>query len=723
MEIKSFYADVKEASRINNKWMKFEFYFRQPFGLLGLIAATIYTIIAAQGRAGRIAAMETAIVLLLCVMLLYFVMLRKKYSYHCWIAFLALQGFSNVLAADFLFWDIVVSVILLILFVKYYDGRREFFYKERTGNADDKKSLITGSIMGLLLVFLVIFTFMYVKHKEYMESPAKAIECIASDAENTWTKEQTQAAAERWVNAVAKGDTEEICQVIEGIYTEQESSKSFLFLKQKVFKAGIDQKKCGGMLSYIDAEDQGMAYYSLARISHYYDVLTSRNHEMEVWAEETENGLHVILKHGKSEASIAFIDMNEIAGEEGKNNLRKLSFSEEEIVSFLSSVYTDEDIFFIKDLAEDAGGEEYPQVFKNNPDLLSAYGQDALYIYAYVLMKNSVECNAQLQITQQDWGSMENFINGILRVRSSRKERYYCERYLKVLEDKGKTHMDASADQLRQNLKHKSIVASLLPDFTKNAHLNILFNVLKYRLNTGKGISYNKTVQIEEMDSHSLLRDSFQYREIVLNPTRPIETNFDFNKSTIYYDKEVSIRADSGYNSLRVKRLNERFEAEKKLEEIEKDIETSLFGEIIVVNGNVIVGEGTYCANSLLKKLELETNGLSFLADPTMKVPVMEELRKGKKSDIVSDIWETMKQRTSLKEDEIIPALYLIWTGETYEDSEIDNISKLKAHDIEFCMDKLDDLSSHIAYNNEDKNEIVHIDVNSEIYTNYNFFD
>lgn len=707
MEIKSFYADVKEASRINNKWLKFEFYFRQPFGLLGLIAVTIYTIIAAQGRAGRIAAMETAIVLFLCVMLLYFVMLRKKYSYHCWIAFLALQGFSNVLAADFLFWDIVVSVILLILFVKYYDGRREFFYKERTGNVDDKKSLIIGSIMGLLLVFLVIFTFMYVKHKEYMESPAKTIECIASDAESTWTKEQTQAAAERWVNAVAKGDTEEICQVIEGIYTEQESSKSFLFLKQKVFKAGIDQKKCGGMLSYIDAEDQGMAYYSLARISHYYDVLTSRNHEMEVWSEETENGLHVILKHGKSEASIAFIDMNEIAGEEGKNNLRKLSFSEEEIVSFLSSVYTDDDISFIKDLVEDAGGEEYLQVFKNNPDLLSAYGQDALYIYAYVLMKNSVECNAQLQITRQDWGSMENFINGILRVRSSRKERYYCERYLKVLEDKGKTHMDASADQLRQNLKHKSIVASLLPDYTKNAQLNILFNVLKYRLSRGKGISYNKTVQMGEIDLYDLLEGRFDYREILC----------EIKDSIIFID------VYSGNDTLWIKKLNERFEADKKVEELQKDIETSLFGEIIVVEGNVIIGEGTYSANSLLKKLELESNGLSFLADPTMKVPVMEELRKGKESEIVSGIWETMKQRTSLKEDEIIPALYLIWTGETYEDSEIDNINKLEANDIKFCMDKLDIISREIVESNNSNNKIVYMTVDSIMYKDYNFFE
>ncbi len=670
MEIKSFYADVKEASRINNKWLKFEFYFRQPFGLLGLIAATIYTIIAAQGRAGRIAAMETAIVLLLCVMLLYFVMLRKKYSYHCWIAFLALQGFSNVLAADFLFWDIVVSVILLILFVKYYDGRREFFYKERTGNADDKKNLITGSIMGLLLVFLVIFTFMYVKHKEYMESPAKTIECIASDAENTWTKEQTQAAAERWVNAVAKGDTEEICQVIEGIYTEQESSKSFLFLKQKVFKAGIDQKKCGGMLSYIDAEDQGMAYYSLARISHYYDVLTSRNHEMEVWAEETENGLHVILKHGKSEASIAFIDMNEIAGEEGKNNLRKLSFSEEEIVSFLSSVYTDEDIFFIKDLAEDAGGEEYPQVFKNNPDLLSAYGQDALYIYAYVLMKNSVECNAQLQITQQDWGSMENFINGILRVRSSRKERYYCERYLKVLEDKGKTHMDASADQLRQNYEQKDIVVGLLPDFTKNAQLNILFNALKYRLNEGKSVSYNVVIRIEELgidgistkaNFHgSLLESCFSYKENILKNKETMQTKISIQK---YCGSDIFV-------------INECLET--KIMPVD-DVSAALLGDVIVCKAigdreeEAITMWGMHDANAILKYVWLKNRGMSSIEGGSVK------------DNISHAIDEMLSDKPSKEELEYIDKMHLIWEGKDYIKVEI-QIESVSPAEIYNCL-------------------------------------
>ena len=30
---KEFYADMKEYE-IKNKWMKFQFYFRQPFGLL-----------------------------------------------------------------------------------------------------------------------------------------------------------------------------------------------------------------------------------------------------------------------------------------------------------------------------------------------------------------------------------------------------------------------------------------------------------------------------------------------------------------------------------------------------------------------------------------------------------------------------------------------------------------------------------------------------------------
>lgn len=44
-------------------------------------------------------------------------------------------------------------------------------------------------------------------------------------------------------------------------------------------------------------------------------------------------------------------------------------------------------------------------------------------------------------------------------------------------------------------------------------------------------------------------------------------------------------------------------EADEKVRRIERDLETSLFGEVITVNGTSMVKEGVYTSNSALKKL------------------------------------------------------------------------------------------------------------------------
>ncbi|MDE7251131.1 MAG: hypothetical protein K2N82_14895, partial [Lachnospiraceae bacterium] len=539
---KDFYVNMKEY-KIKNKWMKFDFYFRQPFGLLGFLAVLAVLLFRADGRIGRLYTLAVVTIIIINVLLLYLTFLREKYSYHCWIALQVLDMFLSIPYKDFSICRLLVPVVFLILLVLYYRNRRDFFYRERVEEdcEDKKRKFIIGGFLSAMAVIFVMATLMYGMHKRYMENPAKTKEYIASVTEDTWTEEETEALASGWITAVEGKNTEKIQKIIEEIYVERERSQSFLFLRQTEFQAGIDQEKSDKMLSYIDAKDHGMAYYSLARISHYYDARTSQNHEMMVSVQEKKEGIYAVLQHGKSKTEIDFIDMNEVVGEAGKDHFRNLEFSEEEIVSLLSSVYTDKDISFVKELAETVGEEEYTQLLQNDPDELSAYGQDALYSYAYGLMNCGIEyeLDSSLTVTNQDFEQLQSFVNGILCIRSGKK-RYYCERYLKILEDKGKVHMNDAADQLRLNYDQKEKVINLLPEFAYNAQLNILFKVLIYRLNDAGNIKSEDTMQIEDtgirnpavnLDSNgNLLLNNFCYKEVIKKNNEVLMTNVELDK-------------------------------------------------------------------------------------------------------------------------------------------------------------------------------------------------
>lgn len=598
---KEFYADMKEYE-IKNKWMKFEFYFRQPFSLLVLLASLAVLLFRANGRMGKVYMLVIAIIICAKVLLLYLTFLREKYSYHCWIALLVVDMFLHIPCKDFSIWGSIVPVVFLILLVIYYRNRRDFFYKERIAEDGEsrKRKMITELSLGMLIVVFMIVTLAYGIHKSYMEKPAKDMKYIALEAENTWTEEQAEAVASRWITAVEGKDTEEIQKIMEEISVERENVQRFLFLERTEFQTGIDQEKSGGMLSYIDAVEHGLAYYSLARISHYYDARTGRNHETGILVQEREDGLYTVLQHGKSEAEIAFIDMNEVVGEEGKEHFRILEFSEEEIVSLLSDIYTDEDVSFVKELAEAAGEAEYTQLFKKDPDKLSAYGQDALYVYAYGLMDYCIEYgyDSGLSIIEEDWEQWEHFINSILLTRSNRKGKYHCERYLKILEDRGKAHMDEAADQLRKYYDQKEMIISLLPDFGIDSQLNIFFTTLKFYLNDRKGISYGKTVQVKEVDDIDLLTNEIDY-------TLTIDRSRSIRISTLRYtgdDITMEVVFDGPI-----------FENDPDGMD---DIWYILYGDILLssYDNYRCIAAGEHDADAILRAVWLEKEGLATLA-------------------------------------------------------------------------------------------------------------
>ena len=665
---KEFYADMKEYE-IKNKWMKFEFYFRQPFGLLVLLASLAVFLFRADGRMGKVYALVIAVIISIVVLFLYLTFLREKYSYHCWIALLVMDMFLHIPYKYFSIWESIVPVVFLILLVIYYRNRRDFFYKERIEEdyeQRERKTLI-GVLLGAMVVIFMLATLMYGIHKRYMEKPAKAKEYIASITEDILTEEEAETLASGWITAVEEKNTEKIQKIIEEIYVEKEEIQSFLFLKQTEFQAGIDQEKCDKMLSYIDVKEHGMAYYSLARISHYYDARTSQNHEMMVSVQEGEEGICAILQHGKLKTEFEFIDMNEVVGEEGKDHFRNLEFSEEEIVSLLSDIYTDEDIFFVRELAEAAGEGEYTQLFQNDPDELSAYGQDALYKFMYGLMNCGMEYELDyyLTVTNQDFKELQGFVNSILCTRSGKKEKYFGERYLKILGDHGKVHMDAAADKLRQYYDRKKMVINVLPEFAINSQLNILTCSLIYRLNDGRGVDYGTTMQIEELQVDSLLPDIFRYTEI-------LEKNGKETYLRIELFKRIGKSIARSYYS--------KLDSSSDLEVNGIDVmELILYGDEIYPQLNLVYGEnitgGMHDANAILKYRWLEKEGLARMA----------EVSKEDYIDISVGLLDSIRNSEGDGTDAInqLNIMYLLWTGETcrkengdlYQIQSLDDIS------------------------------------------------
>lgn len=673
---KEFYTDMKEYE-IKNKWMKYEFYFRQPFGVLGLLALLVVLLFRADGRLGKEYTLAVAAIICINVLLLYLTFLREKYSYYCWIALLVLDMLLNIYK-DFSIWKSIIPVVFLILLVTYYRNRRDFFYKERIDEdyEERERKIIIGWLLGVMAVVFMMATLLYGVHKNYMEKQAKAKEYITSVTGSTWTEDGAETLALGWVTAVEEKNIEEIQKIIEEIYVEREMSRSFFFLKWTEFQAGIDWEKCDKILSYIDANDYGMAYYSLARISHYYDACTNRKHEMMVSVQEKEGGICAVLQHGKSKTEIDFIDMNEVVGEVGKDHFRDLEFSEEEIIFLLSDIYTDEDISFVGELAEAAGEEEYTQLFQNDPDKLSAYGQDALYSYAYGLMDCGMEYELDycLTVIDQDFEELQNFVNGILRTRSGKKEKYYCERYLKILEDHGKVHMDAAADKLRRYYDQKEMVRNVLPEFAINSQLNIWACSLIYRFNRGRGVEYGTNVQIEELQVNYLLSDAFNYNEVL--EKRGEET---YSKVRIRKETERDIAVSYYLNKKIFSGLNAKgMEAEWLM----------MYGDVIWLDYEEIITGGMHDANAILKYRWLEKEGLARMA----------EVSKEDYIDISVGLMDTVRNyEDGTDGSNYANVAFLLWAGEPCRKEngdlyQIQSLDDLSYHDIRVWIDDLEDI-------------------------------
>lgn len=601
-----------------------------------------------------------------------------------------------------------------------------------------------------------------------------------------------------------------------------------------IYEVKLDEEKVSAILGELDPDTDGLAYYSLQRRRKYTQrvkVPVSKTSEESAKESfeinfETKDGklVSVFTVDGKTER-LASVDMNEVVGQEWeKSPMFKKGFSKEERIGLLSSIYTDEDISFIGNLARAESQSDYRDLFlQHDPDDLGDAAMASLYQYSFALANHNITYNDKFDIDKQNFYPLQEFVNGLLETDISVASD--IEVYLNNLADQSSLQLDITAWAISNNYDNKDMVNMLIPGFELNAELYGLYisllnrreNYVNYSVDNignciqiselGFGLAGNKEIDgkktnIKNITSSNLcFNEKVMYydemkvlqeappvsggldREIVLSSGNE-QIKKDANK-LIDLQKEkqkvipksilkTSIAVASVYNpwigvaagvvesvatlesgtarstvkkvleKLNSQYLKDNEKAKKEVEagitildgvadtiisyrQVDKEIEkildsmkVSMFGDFIIME-DAIIAEGVYSANTLLRRLELEKNGLSFLADPKMKDAVKNELLNP--SETSQSVLEELTKEKSYDKAEAISALYLIWTGKPYVDkngkvSELDNIRKLSINDIRVYMDELNVIAKSIG---ESSKTVPYDKIDAEAFINHNY--
>lgn len=153
----------------------------------------------------------------------------------------------------------------------------------------------------------------------------------------------------------------------------------------------LSEIKTSYFVDNIDPNTEGTAYYSIQRFRNV--ILIGDDISFTVCRDE--NGDRVLLigseydlngnkLSGKKEISLSFIDMNELIGDKGRDNLKnKMRFTDDEYIKYLSSVCSDEDVLMVCKLAciEKGDADAYLEYFNTDPRGLTRVFSSALSDY------------------------------------------------------------------------------------------------------------------------------------------------------------------------------------------------------------------------------------------------------------------------------------------------------------------------------------------------------
>ena len=128
--ISEFYEDLNNYPR-NRKWMIFDFYVRQPFGLVkSIIQSVLYLIMSLIYRTDILLTTGALVVAFIEVGLFFGTLVRKKYSLLCLMVLWVMQAVSIIMSEYNSVLGFIAAAACLTLVIIYYYKRKNFFYKE-----------------------------------------------------------------------------------------------------------------------------------------------------------------------------------------------------------------------------------------------------------------------------------------------------------------------------------------------------------------------------------------------------------------------------------------------------------------------------------------------------------------------------------------------------------------------------------------------------------------
>lgn len=132
--ISEFYEDLNNYPR-NRKWMIFDFYVRQPFGLVkSIIQSVLYLIMSLIYRTDILLTTGALVVAFIEVGLFFGTLVRKKYSLLCLMLLWVIQAVSIIMSEYNSVLGFIVAAACLTPVIIYYYKRKNFFYKEAVAN-------------------------------------------------------------------------------------------------------------------------------------------------------------------------------------------------------------------------------------------------------------------------------------------------------------------------------------------------------------------------------------------------------------------------------------------------------------------------------------------------------------------------------------------------------------------------------------------------------------
>ena len=468
--------------------------------------------------------------------------------------------------------------------------------------------------------------------------------------------------------------------------------------------------------------------------------------------EKGKDGLQATMKYGKTEKTLGAVDMNKVFGESGEKTLRGLGFSKEDILNLKCSVYEDEDIVFMEKLAKANSVEAYADVFQEDPYYLSIHTQGGLYLYAQCLWNGGIpydEETAMVKVADINLTNYTTFMNGLLYYAGGQgvlsnggrdvSKNDTSMSYLAILASLGENSLEYQRGVIEVCYQENEDSRDLLAKYKLNADMTVQHESLIYYMENG-GILYDTSnhlfrvqswIDVDEKEESVFLYDIPLYISFSDNGEDYIEDLFpityikgneqlnckavrelkaarnelDYLAETQFEEEVVNITkkmikvnpiVEKGKSVVEkgIEYAKKKKELNEKIDRCYSDLENVYFRDTVASQGSEIIVEGIYDPRTLMRTIQFETDGYSFLAedrgavaqymDALMSGDTLNFDNQGEDSNVnpedeFNEWFGERKWESEISKEEAREELYLFWTGR-YPDG-----TKGDIHDIDIA--------------------------------------